>query len=86
MTKVYMKTTILRKKKNFIGSLILILFSVLILMILFDFWRHPSDYTYFLIPTRNSVVIFSIVGIFAFVLFIYILMKYLFRKDPFLKF
>lgn len=85
MTKVYMKTTILRKKKNFIGSLILILFSVLILMILFDFWRHPSDYTYFLIPTRNSVVIFSIVGIFAFVLFIYILLKNILRKDPYLK-
>jgi len=80
-----MKTTILRKKKNYIGSLILMLFSVLILMILFDFMRHPSDYTYFLIPTRNSVVIFSIVGILPFLLFLYILLKNILRKDPYLE-
>ena len=80
-----MKQPILRKKKNDIGSLILILFSVLSLIILFDFMRYPSDYTYFLIPTRNSVVIFSIVGILTFLLFLYILLKNILRKDPYLK-
>lgn len=53
--------------------------------LLFKFLLHPSEHTYFLLRTKYAVVLFSIVGIIACFLVIYIIIKSLFRKNAFLK-
>jgi len=56
-----------------------------VLYILVKFLRYPSEHTYFLLPTKNTVIIFSIVGIVSCCLAIFLIIKSIFRKDVFLK-
>lgn len=80
-----MKTKIINKNKNYFRRIVIILLMVFTLYILVKFLRYPSGYTYFLLPTKNSVIIFSLVGIVTSVLVIYIILKNSFRKNAFLK-
>ncbi|WP_374460322.1 STM3941 family protein [Chryseobacterium taeanense] len=78
--------TIINKNKNFLKTIIvmsLILFTLYFLG--FKFLSYPSEHTYFLLPTKNSVIIFSIFGISGCFLAMYIILKAIFRKNAFLK-
>lgn len=80
-----MKTIIIEKNKNYFRRIVTILLMAFILYILVKFLRYPSEHTYFLLPTKNTVIIFSIVGILFCCLIIYLVIKSIFRKDTFLK-
>ncbi|MET3034461.1 STM3941 family protein [Chryseobacterium sp. NRRL B-14859] len=81
-----MKSIIINKNKNYIRRIAIILLMFVILYFLgFKFLRYPSEHTYFLLPTENVVIVFSIFGILACLLAIYIVLKNIFRKKAFLK-
>lgn len=80
-----MKTTIINKNKNYFKRIGIIVLMVFVLYILVKFLRYPSEHTYFLLPTKNTVIIFSIVGIVSCCLAIFLIIKSVFRKDVFLK-
>lgn len=58
---------------------------IFVLYILMNFLRDPSEHIYFLLPTENMVIMFSIIGILSCLVVIYIIVKNTFRKDAFLK-
>ncbi len=80
-----MKTTIIKKNKNHFRRIAIILLMVLSIFILIKFLRYPSEHIYFLLPTKNSVIIFSLIGIFTSVLVVYVVLKNIFKKDAILK-
>lgn len=80
-----MKTTIINKNKNYFKRIGIIVLMVFVLYILVKFLRYPSEHTYFLLPTKNTVIIFSIVGIVSCCLAIFLIIKSILRKDVFLK-
>lgn len=81
-----MKTIIINRNRNYFKPIIIIAFMLFILYFLvFKFLRNPSEYIYFLLPTKNSVIVFSIVGIITSILVIYLLIRNIFGKDFFLK-
>lgn len=80
-----MKAILIPRNNNYFRIIILIILVIFILYILSKFLLHPSKYTYFLMPTRNSVILFSIAGILTCLLVLYIILKNIFRKDAFLK-
>ncbi|MBS4040152.1 MAG: hypothetical protein KGZ81_06085 [Flavobacteriales bacterium] len=80
-----MKTTIINKNKNYFKRIGIIVLMFFVLYILVKFLRYPSEHTYFLLPTKNTVIIFSIVGIVSCCLAIFLIIKSIFRKDVFLK-
>jgi hypothetical protein len=80
-----MKKTIINKNKNYFKRIGIIVLMVFVLYILVKFLRYPSEHTYFLLPTKNTVIIFSIVGIVSCCLAIFLIIKSVFRKDVFLK-
>jgi hypothetical protein len=80
-----MKTTIINKNKNYFKRIGIIVLMFSVLYILVKFLRYPSEHTYFLLPTKNTVIIFSIVGIVSCCLAIFLIIKSIFRKDVFLK-
>lgn len=79
-----MKTTIIGKNKNYFKRIGIIVLIVFVLYILFKFLCYPSEHTYFLLPTKSTVIIFSIVGIVSCCLVIFLVVKS-FRKEAFLK-
>ena len=77
---------IINKSKNYIKTILVIVLILCTLYFLgFKFLRYPSEHTYFLLPTKNSVIAFSIFGILGCLLAIYIIFKTLFKKDSVLK-
>lgn len=80
------KMVIINRNRNYIRPVIAIVLILCTLYFLgFKFLRYPSEHTYFLLPTRNSVVVFSILGILGCLLGIYVILKSLLRKDAVLK-
>lgn len=53
--------------------------------ILIQFARYPSQHTYFLLPTIEAVIIFSIAGLLSSCLVIILIVKSIFRKATFLR-
>src|SRR5690606_5018716 len=49
------------------------------------FLLDPSGHTYFLLPTKEVVLVFSILGIFTSFLSMYIILKNIFKKNGFIK-
>jgi hypothetical protein len=80
-----MKTTIIKKNKNYFKRIAIIVLMGFFLYILVKFLRYPSEHTYFLLPTKNTVIVFSIFGIISCCLVIFLIIKSIFRKDVFLK-
>jgi hypothetical protein len=85
MNNSQMKTIIINKNKNYFKRIGIIVLMFFVLYILVKFLRYPSEHTYFLLPTKNVVIIFSIVGIVSCSLVIFLIIKSIFRKDVFLK-
>jgi len=85
MNNIKMKTIIIEKNKNYFRRIAIILLMVFVLFGLVNFFRYPSEHTYFLLPTKNTVIVFSIVGIATCCLVMFLLIKSIFRKDTFLK-
>lgn len=85
MNNNQMITIIIKKNKNYFKRIAIIVLMIFVLFGLIDFLRYPSKHTYFLLPTKNMVIIFSIVGIIACALVIFLVIKSIFRKDVFLK-
>jgi hypothetical protein len=80
-----METIIVKKSRNYFRRFALIVLLILILCILVVFLRNPSEHTYFLLPTKNLVILFSLVGILICMLVLYIVLKNFFRKNVVLK-
>jgi len=81
-----MEKIIINKSKNYLKSILIIVLMLCVLYFLgFKFLRYPSEHTYFLLPTKNTVIIFSIVGILTCILVIFLVIKSIFRKNVFLK-
>lgn len=80
-----MKTITINKNKNYYRKIALLLLIVFIFYVLIKFLRYPSAHIYFLLPTRNSVIIFSIIGILLCCLTGFLILKNIFRKDAFLR-
>ncbi|MDA6071083.1 hypothetical protein NJT12_15820 [Flavobacterium sp. AC] len=80
-----MKTIIIEKNKNYFKRIAIMLLMIFVLCGLVNFLCYPSEHTYFLLPTKNTVIIFSIVGIITCALVIFLLLKSIFRKDVFLR-
>ena len=81
-----MKEIIIKKKRNYfkpISALILIFWALY--FAIFKFLLYPAEHTYFLLRTKEIVIIFSIVGTIACLLGIFIIIKSIFRKNAFLK-
>jgi hypothetical protein len=78
-------TIIINKNKNYFKRVGIIVLLVFVLYKLVNFLRYPSEHTYFLLPTKNTVIIFSIVGIVSCCMVILLIIKSIFRKDVFLK-
>jgi hypothetical protein len=85
MNNIKMKTVIIEKNNNYFKRVSIIMLMVFILYILFNFLYNPSEHTYFLLPTKNAVIIFSIVGSLSCCLVIFLVIKSVFQKDVFLK-
>ncbi|ABQ06709.1 hypothetical protein B0A63_25155 [Flavobacterium johnsoniae UW101] len=85
MNNIQMKTIIIEKNKKYFKRIAIILLMIFVLCGLVIFLRYPSEHTYFLLPTKNAVIIFSIVGIITCALIIFLLIKSIFRKDIFLR-
>src|SRR5690554_1876756 len=81
-----MKEIIIKKNRNYFKPIVILLLMLGALYVLiFKFLRNPSEHTYFLLRTKEIVVIFSIVGIIVCPLVIFLVSKNLFRKNTFLK-
>jgi hypothetical protein len=80
-----MKTTIIGKNKNYFKRIGILVLMVFVLYMLVEFLRYPSEHTYFLLPTKSTVIIFSIVGILSCSLVIFLVVKSILRKEVFLK-
>lgn len=80
-----MKTTIIKRSKNYLRIIAIILLMVLTLYMSSVFLLHPTEHIYFLLPARNSVIIFSILGIMICILVIFLILKNITRKDAILK-
>lgn len=81
-----MKEIIIKKNKNYLKPVLLIALMLYVLYgLIFKFLLYPAEHTYFLLRTKEIVVIFSIVGIIVLPLVIFIIIKSMFRKNAFLK-
>lgn len=81
-----MKEIIINKNRNYLKPILLIALMLYILYgLIFKFLRYPAEHTYFLLRTKEIVVIFSIVGIIVCPLVIFLIMKTLIKKNAFLK-
>jgi|SRR5690554_1657986 len=81
-----MKEIIIKKSRNYLKPIFLIALMLYVLYgLIFEFLLHPAEHTYFLLRTKEIVVIFSIVGIIACPLVIFLIMKTLVKKNTFLK-
>lgn len=80
-----MKTTIIRKNRNYIRRIATVTLMIFALYNLVKFLRYPSEYTYFFLPTKNVVIIFSIVGLISCCLVIFLIIKSVFAKEAFLR-
>ena len=81
-----MKEIIIKKNRKYfrtILSLIIIMFALYFLI--FKFLWNPAEHTYFLLRTKEIVIVFSIIGIIFSFLGIYIITKNLFKKNTFLR-
>jgi len=81
-----MKEIIIKKNRNYFRPVLaLVIMFWGLYFLIFRFLPYPSEHTYFLLRTKEIVVIFSIVGIIVFSLIIFLVLKTLFRKNAFLK-
>lgn len=81
-----MKEIIIKKNRNYFKpTVVLILMFCTLYFLFFKFLLHPAEHTYFLLRTKEIVVVFSIIGIMSCFLGIYIVTKSLFLKNAFLK-
>lgn len=81
-----MESIIINKNRNYTRKIIIFFLILITIYFLgFKFLRNPSDHTYFLLPTKNSVIIFAIFGILACLLGIYIVFISIFTKNAFLR-
>jgi len=80
-----MKTIIIEKNKNYFKRISIIILMIFVLFGLVNFLRYPSKHTYFLLPSKNMVIIFSIIGIITCAFVMFLVIKSIFRKDVFLK-
>lgn len=80
-----MKTIVIKKSKNYIKKSILMLLMIFVLYLLVDFFKNPSEHTYFLLPTKNSVIIFSLFGFISILIAMYFIFRSFFNKDGFLR-
>ncbi|MCZ8145368.1 STM3941 family protein [Flavobacterium sp.] len=81
-----MKTIIINKNRNYFRAITVILLILFVLYFLvFKFLRYPTEHTYFLLPTKNTVVIFSVVGILTCILVLFIFIKNIFNRNAHLK-
>lgn len=81
-----MKEIIVNKNRNYFKPVLaLIIIIGALYFLIFRFLRYPAEHTYFLLRTKEIVVIFSIIGIIICLLVMYIVVKNLFRKNIFLK-
>ena len=85
MNNIKMKTTIIGKNKNYFKRIGIIVLMFFVSYILVKFVCYPSEHIYFLLPTKNTVIIFSIVGLAFCCLVIILVVKSIFRKGAFLK-
>ncbi|MGC5742978.1 STM3941 family protein [Chryseobacterium sp. NFX27] len=77
---------IINKNKNYFKTILVIVLILCALYFLgFKFLQYPSEHTYFLLPTKNSVIIFSIFGILGCLLAMYLILKTIFRRNALLK-
>ncbi|TRZ41657.1 STM3941 family protein [Robertkochia solimangrovi] len=82
-----MEVIIHKKNKNrLILSIILIVLLIVLFYFLVIFFKNPSEHTFFLFPTKNSILLFSLFGmtvtLIAFLNFIY---NIFFMPNPILR-
>jgi len=81
-----MNEIIINRNRNYLSPLLIIALMVFMLYVLiFRFLRYPTDHIYFLLPTKEIVVIFSIIGIVTCLLIIFLTVRGIFKKDNFLR-
>ena len=73
-----------KKKYNFraILALIIVIFAFFFSL---KFLLHPSEYIYFGLPSKEIVVIFSVIGLLSCLIVAFVIMKVMFRKNTFLR-
>lgn len=77
---------IINKNKNYFKTiLVMVLILCILYFLVFRFLQYPSEHIYFFLPTKNSVIIFSILGILGCLLAMYVILKTIFRKNALLK-
>lgn len=81
-----MKEIIIKRNKNYFKPVLMVALMLYVLYgLIFEFLLYPAKHTYFLLRTKEIVVIFSIVGIMVLPLGIFLVVKGMFRKNAFLK-
>ncbi|UZT96603.1 hypothetical protein ODZ84_15410 [Chryseobacterium fluminis] len=77
---------IINKNRNYFKTIVVIVLILCTMyFLIFKFLLYPSEHTYFLLPTKNAVIVFSVFGILACLLALFLIIKTLFRKDAVLK-
>lgn len=79
------KEIIIEKSKNYSLRVLVILILILTLYFSIIFLLDPAEHTYFLLPTKEVVFVFSILGILTSLLVLFIILKNIFRKNGFIK-
>lgn len=85
MKKIDKTVTINKSKNYFRPILIIVLMFCMLYGLVFKFLRYPSEHTYFLLPTKNTVIIFSMIGVVTCFLVLFVITKTLFRRSTILK-
>lgn len=81
-----MKEIIINKNRNYLKPvLIIVLMLCLLYLLIFRFLRYPAEHTYFILRTKEIVVLFSVIGIITCSLVIFLTGRSIFKKDVFLK-
>ena len=75
-----------KNKNRLLSVIILIIFLSILFYFLIIFLRNPSKHIFFLLPTKNIVILFSLVGMMiVFLVFLNILYNIFFNKNPVLR-
>ena len=81
-----MNEIVINKNGNYFRPILVITLMICMLYILiFRFLFYPAEHTYFLLRTKEIVVIFSIIGIITCLLVISLTIRSLFKKNNFLR-
>jgi len=80
-----MKTVIFNRNTNYLRKITILILLAVVLYFLMKLLLNPSKHVYFFLPTKEVVVLFSIVGILFCLLGYLVVFKSIFLKNAYLK-